>query len=549
MWQAVKDKKRRLAQNFKESRRRSTASGDDDSIGIARTITFDADFVDDRTEFKEYLKSTKDIQKKVTVCTQNCLSFLTSFKDMCETFDEMEGGYGTSRGEKWLADVDRFISSAILQIEGSSNNLLEVLRTRYQAAYETQAGIKKLIDRETDLRSYERRVAEAQNASKPKPETIQKFTVKQETAKNDCLQQTISVKSDLEFMKKTKLTAHQPAFNNFFKMCMNTCNQLATLSNPEDDRARVAGIQGGNSSMSQAKEKAKTAANSAKAVMGGMMGGGSGDGSNKNVVKRPSLQGIHGNRPMLAQPPKRAAPVPAVNRTLPPVPTGDSPPPLPPKQSFTDKARNGMQNAKEQVQQHKEQASKEQKAAVGGMAMGYMMGGTSGALKSAKGSFTTAAKSHGKEFGKNNSGPPNKAAPVPGGGPPNKAAPVPGGGPPNKAAPVPGGGPSNKASPNTSKFYSLDQIKSSAKAAQAKIKTNVEANMEQFKNNKTVLSMSLPMAKALYDFEPENSDELKLNAGDEIFNVEEVEDSWLKGTTKDGRKGVFPSNYVERIKP
>jgi hypothetical protein len=129
-----------------------------------------------------------------------------------------------------------------------------------------------------------------------------------------------------------------------------------------------------------------------------------------------------------------------------------------------------------------------------------------------------------------------------GSGPPNKAAPTPAsvGGPPNKTAPTPasaGGG-----------FYSFDKIKANAVSAQAKLKKNVDKNMEAMKNNKSVLAMSLPMAKALFDFEPENTDELKLKAGEELYNVVDVEDDWMKGTTKDGRVGVFPSNYVERIK-
>ncbi|KII69306.1 SH3 domain-containing protein 21 [Thelohanellus kitauei] len=51
------------------------------------------------------------------------------------------------------------------------------------------------------------------------------------------------------------------------------------------------------------------------------------------------------------------------------------------------------------------------------------------------------------------------------------------------------------------------------------------------------------LAKSLYDFQPETSDELTLREGD-IIKVIGVEDEhWYKGELN-GNKGVFPSNYV-----
>jgi len=421
MWQAVKDKKRRLAQNYKESRRRSTTGGDtDEDIGIARSIPFDADFVDDRGEFKDYLKTTKDIQKKVILHAQQTITFINGWKNMNETYDEMEGGYETSRGEEWLAEVDKFATLAVAQIENAAGTLLEVLKVRYQAAQETQTGIKRLIDRETDLRSYERRVQEAQNAAKPKPETIQKFTLKLEGAKNDCLQQTVTVKADMEYMKKTKLTAHQPQFNEFMKMCMHVSQKVAELSDPAEAIARLARLQEGSSVMGQGKAKAAAAMASVTGMMGGMMGGGSGGGGGSSDApkKRPSLQGVHGTQPMMHQPPHRSAPVPTSSSS------SNEGPPLPPKNnshmaafgaaasSGLMSAKSGMDNAKQQAQQHKEQGKKEQKAAAQGMALGYLKGGKGGALKAAKGSATSAAQSHGSALAQNM--PPQKSAPTPG---------------------------------------------------------------------------------------------------------------------------------------
>ncbi|KNC77435.1 hypothetical protein SARC_10103, partial [Sphaeroforma arctica JP610] len=50
--------------------------------------------------------------------------------------------------------------------------------------------------------------------------------------------------------------------------------------------------------------------------------------------------------------------------------------------------------------------------------------------------------------------------------------------------------------------------------------------------------------RALYDFEPENSEELRLKAGDVIDLKEELDENWMFGATPDGREGIFPSNYV-----
>ncbi|GAB1861960.1 Unconventional myosin-Ie-like isoform X2 [Camponotus japonicus] len=57
---------------------------------------------------------------------------------------------------------------------------------------------------------------------------------------------------------------------------------------------------------------------------------------------------------------------------------------------------------------------------------------------------------------------------------------------------------------------------------------------------------SLPKVKALYDYEPQDLDELGLKEGDIIEVLKEHEGGWWHGRLK-GKTGLFPSNYVEKI--
>ncbi|XP_046574463.1 SH3 domain-containing kinase-binding protein 1-like isoform X2 [Haliotis rubra] len=50
--------------------------------------------------------------------------------------------------------------------------------------------------------------------------------------------------------------------------------------------------------------------------------------------------------------------------------------------------------------------------------------------------------------------------------------------------------------------------------------------------------------KVMFDYTPENEDELELKEGEIIDFVREVEDGWWEGSYN-GRSGVFPSNFVE----
>jgi len=58
---------------------------------------------------------------------------------------------------------------------------------------------------------------------------------------------------------------------------------------------------------------------------------------------------------------------------------------------------------------------------------------------------------------------------------------------------------------------------------------------------------SLCQARALYAYDPQNSDELSLKEGDVITVTKKEDDGWWMGSLPNGSQGVFPSNYVEVV--
>ncbi|XP_066452589.1 CD2-associated protein isoform X3 [Eleutherodactylus coqui] len=52
--------------------------------------------------------------------------------------------------------------------------------------------------------------------------------------------------------------------------------------------------------------------------------------------------------------------------------------------------------------------------------------------------------------------------------------------------------------------------------------------------------------KVVFDYSPQNEDELELKVGDVLEVTEEVEEGWWSGTTN-GRVGLFPSNFVKEL--
>ncbi|ORX69466.1 hypothetical protein DL89DRAFT_322831 [Linderina pennispora] len=56
------------------------------------------------------------------------------------------------------------------------------------------------------------------------------------------------------------------------------------------------------------------------------------------------------------------------------------------------------------------------------------------------------------------------------------------------------------------------------------------------------------MARALYDYQAEEDNELSFAEGDVIINVEQLDPGWWAGESQDGsRQGIFPANFVELI--
>lgn len=65
------------------------------------------------------------------------------------------------------------------------------------------------------------------------------------------------------------------------------------------------------------------------------------------------------------------------------------------------------------------------------------------------------------------------------------------------------------------------------------------------------LSSSGTYVKALFDFDAENDTELSIRAGDIIRITNDIDAGWWEGLiedgTRSGRRGLFPSNYVEKV--
>jgi hypothetical protein len=54
--------------------------------------------------------------------------------------------------------------------------------------------------------------------------------------------------------------------------------------------------------------------------------------------------------------------------------------------------------------------------------------------------------------------------------------------------------------------------------------------------------------KALYNYRPQNADELELLEGDTVYVLEKCDDGWFVGTSqRTGCFGTFPGNYVKRM--
>jgi len=54
--------------------------------------------------------------------------------------------------------------------------------------------------------------------------------------------------------------------------------------------------------------------------------------------------------------------------------------------------------------------------------------------------------------------------------------------------------------------------------------------------------------RALYNYKPQNDDEVELHEGDIVYVMEKCDDGWFVGTSqRTGIFGTFPGNYVTQI--
>nr|XP_039272018.1 drebrin-like protein [Styela clava] len=54
-------------------------------------------------------------------------------------------------------------------------------------------------------------------------------------------------------------------------------------------------------------------------------------------------------------------------------------------------------------------------------------------------------------------------------------------------------------------------------------------------------------ARALYDYQAADDSEITFDPDDIITNIEMIDEGWWRGSTPDGKYGLFPANYVELI--
>ncbi|KAI8901258.1 hypothetical protein BC833DRAFT_578565 [Globomyces pollinis-pini] len=105
-----------------------------------------------------------------------------------------------------------------------------------------------------------------------------------------------------------------------------------------------------------------------------------------------------------------------------------------------------------------------------------------------------------------------------------------------------------------------DQAKAEAEAMhrreaeeRARIDKEVEQKMiadENARNNAQQLNGSTsqsPSAKALYDYSPEEPNEISIYEGEILTSIVQVDEGWWEGVNSKGEKGYFPSNYVELL--
>jgi hypothetical protein len=76
--------------------------------------------------------------------------------------------------------------------------------------------------------------------------------------------------------------------------------------------------------------------------------------------------------------------------------------------------------------------------------------------------------------------------------------------------------------------------------------SSTESMNRQKQQPSQVIDANDQQVVAVYDYAPQQEDEMELRAGDTITIVEKLDDAWWRGMTTDGRHGLFPANYVQQ---
>lgn len=65
---------------------------------------------------------------------------------------------------------------------------------------------------------------------------------------------------------------------------------------------------------------------------------------------------------------------------------------------------------------------------------------------------------------------------------------------------------------------------------------------------KSFVALPQKRYRAVYDYTAADGDEVSFVDGDEIVDVEQIDEGWMYGrVTRTGQQGMLPANYVEAI--